>query len=187
MGIFECKKCGSKNTQIDYKDQQDGIDPFVDCLQDHCGGSFLLKWDESPTLWNTGAKDPQIDKLAMVKVSIELIVPQWVANSNGAVGYLNHKLWNDPEYFGDFGEENVNVIQRDLDIVETIPVEGETINKITTGYVIQKVDIKTNKIVKQEFVAGDVEWENESGESLDENDIPEDVYFPFNMEQPSKD
>lgn len=185
MGVFKCQKCNSMNTLVDYKEQQDGIDPFVDCLENHCGGSYLLKWDENPIEWNTGKKDPAIEKTSLVKVSIELMVPQWVADSNGAVGYLNHKLWNDPEYFGDFGEENVSVIQRDIDIVEKIPVEGEIINKLTIGYVIQKVDIKTSKVIRQEFVAGEVEWENEEGESLDENDVPENVYFPYTMEQPS--
>jgi hypothetical protein len=61
-------------------------------------------------------------------------------------------------------------------------VDMGTINKITTGFVIQEFDEKTEKCVNQDFVAGDeVVWENEDGEVL--SNAPE-TYFPFNMIQP---
>lgn len=55
------------------------------------------------------------------------------------------------------------------------------IRKITTGFVIQRWDAKTNKFLGQEFVAGDeVEYEDEVGNPIEETE-PE--YQSFNMEQ----
>ena len=56
------------------------------------------------------------------------------------------------------------------------------VNKITTGYVIQKFDTETNKFISQEFIAGDeVDFEDEQGNAVD----CFDEYLPFDMEQPS--
>lgn len=61
------------------------------------------------------------------------------------------------------------------------------IQKITTGFVIQKFDTKTNQFVSQEFIAGDqVEHEDENGEFVDNHDYDIDNhYMQFNMKQPN--
>lgn len=57
------------------------------------------------------------------------------------------------------------------------------INKITTGFVVQKFDTDTGRCISQEFIAGDqVEWENQEGSSIEEDDIS--LYFPLDMKQP---
>jgi hypothetical protein len=50
----------------------------------------------------------------LVKVQIELIIDddtcemvEGVYNKDCIVDYLNSKLYNDPEFFGDFGPENI--------------------------------------------------------------------------------
>ena len=55
------------------------------------------------------------------------------------------------------------------------------VNKITTGFVIQRFNTETNKFIDQEFIAGDeVSYENVYGESVDTFD----EYLPFDMIQP---
>ncbi len=59
--------------------------------------------------------------------------------------------------------------------------------KISIGYVIQVYDTDKPGFVSQEFVAGEVEWENEAAEPICDSDVPDealDTYLPFNMEQP---
>lgn len=57
------------------------------------------------------------------------------------------------------------------------------VNKITTGFVIQKFDTETRQFVSQEFIAGDeVDVENEHGEPAESFD----EYLPFEMKQPSE-
>jgi hypothetical protein len=56
------------------------------------------------------------------------------------------------------------------------------VNKITTGFVIQKFDTETWQFIDQEFIAGDqVDVENEDGEPVE----PFDEYLPFEMKQPN--
>ena len=60
------------------------------------------------------------------------------------------------------------------------------IAKITTGFVVQTFDTDTNKYTDQEFTAGEVEYENEIGEPVDQTKVmpnPE-PYLPFDMVQP---
>lgn len=52
--------------------------------------------------------------MKLVKVSIELIIDddtcemiEGVYNKDCIVDYLNNKLYTDPEFFGDFGPENI--------------------------------------------------------------------------------
>ena len=52
--------------------------------------------------------------MKIVKVSIELIIDDdtcqmidGVYNKDCIVDYLNNKLYTDPEFFGDFGPENI--------------------------------------------------------------------------------
>jgi len=60
------------------------------------------------------------------------------------------------------------------------------VNKITTGFVIQKFDTETGEYLSQEFIAGDqVDYENEVGEPTDQSLMPTpEPYLPFNMVQP---
>jgi hypothetical protein len=53
-------------------------------------------------------------KMKIVKVSIELVIDddmceiiEGVYNKDCIVEYLNNKLYEDPEWFGDFGPENI--------------------------------------------------------------------------------
>jgi hypothetical protein len=57
------------------------------------------------------------------------------------------------------------------------------VNKITTGFVIQRFDTETRQFVAQEFIAGDqVDFENEYSEPVESFD----EYLPFEMKQPSE-
>ena len=58
------------------------------------------------------------------------------------------------------------------------------IRKITTGDVIQVFDTETNKFTSQEFVAGDVEYEDEFGEGTVPTSEVKSSYLEFNMIQP---
>jgi hypothetical protein len=58
------------------------------------------------------------------------------------------------------------------------------IKKITTGFVVQTFDTKTDQWVKQEFIAGDSEFEGPSGNAIDPIN---DIYLPFDMKQPGQD
>lgn len=56
--------------------------------------------------------------MKLVKVEIELVIDdnicdmvQGIYNKDCIAGYLNSKLYNDPEFFGDFGAENIATIQ----------------------------------------------------------------------------
>lgn len=57
------------------------------------------------------------------------------------------------------------------------------LRKITTGYVVQTYC--GEQCVSQEFIAGDeVDWENDLGEAVDEEDQPCEIYQSFDMVQP---
>ena len=57
------------------------------------------------------------------------------------------------------------------------------IHKITSGFVIQKFE--NNKFVSQEFIAGDqVEYETPNGEQVEEEEVEDLPYQPFDMVQP---
>lgn len=46
--------------------------------------------------------------MRIVKVSIELIIEDHIGISQEDIAsYLNDKLYSDPEFFGDFGPENI--------------------------------------------------------------------------------
>lgn len=56
--------------------------------------------------------------MKLVKVEIELIIDddtcemvQGIYNKDCIAGYLNSKLYNDPEFFGEFGAENITKIE----------------------------------------------------------------------------
>lgn len=52
--------------------------------------------------------------------------------------------------------------------------------KFTSGYVVQTFD-NTGKCIDQEFIAGEVEWEDEDGNPCE---APEHEYQPFEMIAP---
>jgi hypothetical protein len=58
--------------------------------------------------------------MKIVKVSIELVIDDtdmlthtgYLADSYDTIAnYLNDKLYNDPEFFGDFGPENIESVK----------------------------------------------------------------------------
>jgi hypothetical protein len=50
----------------------------------------------------------QEEKMKIINVQIELIIDDEISNSREEIAnYLNSKLYNDPEFFGDFGPENI--------------------------------------------------------------------------------
>jgi len=50
-----------------------------------------------------------MNKFAKIQISMELVVPAYRADwgKKALVDFLNTKLYTDPEFFGDFGEENI--------------------------------------------------------------------------------
>ena len=60
------------------------------------------------------------------------------------------------------------------------------IHKITSGFVVQKFE--NNKFVSQEFIAGDqVEYETPNGEQVEEEEVENLPYQPFDMVQPTNE
>lgn len=52
--------------------------------------------------------------MKLIKVQIELVIDNdtcGINNKDCLVDYLNNKLYTDPEFFGDFGPENIVSIQ----------------------------------------------------------------------------
>lgn len=63
----------------------------------------------------------------------------------------------------------------------------KTHKKITNGFVIQdykRLPNGTLVCTGQEFIAGDVDYENDDGEQICDLDIAKEVYCPFEMKQP---
>jgi len=61
--------------------------------------------------------DLDAGKFGEIKVSINLIVPAEILHSSDKekiADYLNEKLYQDPEFFGDFGKENIQIISHDI-------------------------------------------------------------------------
>lgn len=59
------------------------------------------------------------EQLGEIQITMNLIVPAWVLKSNDKemiANFLNTKLYTDPEFFGDFGPENVRVISDDIEL-----------------------------------------------------------------------
>ena len=55
--------------------------------------------------------------MKLIKVSMELVIDDTCQMSDGiynkdCIGsYLNNKLYNDPEFFGEFGPENIDSVE----------------------------------------------------------------------------
>lgn len=59
------------------------------------------------------------EQLGEIQITMNLIIPAWVLKSNDkemVANFLNTKLYTDPEFFGDFGPENVRVISDDIEL-----------------------------------------------------------------------
>ena len=55
--------------------------------------------------------------MKVVKITIELVIDNEprlfdpVVDKDAICGYLNNKLYNDPEFFGEFGPENIESVE----------------------------------------------------------------------------
>ena len=48
--------------------------------------------------------------MKLVKISMELVIDEDMVGLEDIVNHLNKKLYEDPEFFGDFGPENIDQI-----------------------------------------------------------------------------
>ena len=50
--------------------------------------------------------------MKLVKIEMELVIDDDLENDYYVISqYLNDKLYNDPEFFGDFGPENISEVK----------------------------------------------------------------------------
>jgi len=50
--------------------------------------------------------------MKLVKIEMELVIDDGLENDYDLISqYLNDKLYNDPEFFGDFGPENISEVK----------------------------------------------------------------------------
>jgi hypothetical protein len=50
--------------------------------------------------------------MKLVKISMKLVIDDEISDDNNSIAdYLNDKLYTDPEFFGDFGPENIESVQ----------------------------------------------------------------------------
>jgi hypothetical protein len=48
----------------------------------------------------------------LININMELAIPSSIMTSKEQIAeYLNQMLYEDPEFFGDFGEENISIVQ----------------------------------------------------------------------------
>jgi hypothetical protein len=47
--------------------------------------------------------------MKLIKISMELVIDD-IEDKDTIANYLNKKLYEDPEFFGDFGAENIELI-----------------------------------------------------------------------------
>ena len=49
--------------------------------------------------------------MKLIRINMELIIDDSLNDDNEAIAnYLNDKLYTDPEFFGDFGPENIELL-----------------------------------------------------------------------------
>jgi hypothetical protein len=48
--------------------------------------------------------------MKLIKISMELVIDENMTDLDSIASYLNNKLYEDPEFFGDFGPENIEII-----------------------------------------------------------------------------
>jgi len=72
------------------------------------GTVFIVVW----ALIMQKGKGKKLDnKIKLVKISIELGIDDDLSNSKDDIAsYLNNKLYTDPEFFGEFGPENIESV-----------------------------------------------------------------------------
>jgi len=59
--------------------------------------------------YGTMTQTPQELPMKLFTISMELIINDDIGDTNDAIAdYLNDKLYRDPEFFGDFGPENIS-------------------------------------------------------------------------------
>jgi hypothetical protein len=61
------------------------------------------------------------------------------------------------------------------------------ITKTTYGFVTQVFDSETKECIGQEFVSGDqIDFEDEDCESIYDDVVTDELWYPYNMESPKK-
>lgn len=63
--------------------------------------------------------------MKIVTIKMDLVIDEDLIDLDGITDYLNKKLYEDPEFFGDFGKENIDNIQHE---------DGAPIYNKTYGY-----------------------------------------------------
>jgi hypothetical protein len=48
--------------------------------------------------------------MKLIKISMELVIDDDIEDKDTIANYLNNKLYEDPEFFGDFGPENIEIV-----------------------------------------------------------------------------
>lgn len=48
--------------------------------------------------------------MKIVTIKMDLVIDEDLVDLDGITNYLNKKLYEDPEFFGDFGSENIDQI-----------------------------------------------------------------------------
>ena len=51
--------------------------------------------------------------MKIIKMGMELVIDENITDLDKIADYLNNKLYTDPEFFGDFGQENIETITED--------------------------------------------------------------------------
>lgn len=51
------------------------------------------------------------ERMKIVTIKMDLVIDEDLVDLDGITNYLNKKLYEDPEFFGDFGPENIENIQ----------------------------------------------------------------------------
>ena len=52
----------------------------------------------------------------LININMELAIPRSIMTSKEQIAeYLNQMLHEDPEFFGDFGEGNITIVQDSID------------------------------------------------------------------------
>jgi hypothetical protein len=51
--------------------------------------------------------------MKVINITMELVIDDDITNLDKIADYLNNKLYTDPEFFGDFGPENIESIDNE--------------------------------------------------------------------------
>lgn len=51
------------------------------------------------------------EEIKIVTIKMDLVIDENITDLSQVADYLNDKLYTDPEFFGDFGEENIYYIE----------------------------------------------------------------------------